>query len=63
MGFLNKAKELSKKSLEKGADISKKGLDKGIEIAKHDSEAPDVKDLPSDEEILFHTTFKVKTGL
>ncbi len=74
MGFLNKAKELSKKSLEvgtdigkkgleAGADISKKGLEKGIEMAKHDTEAPDVKDLPAGEEILFHTNFKVKTGL
>ncbi len=63
MGFLNKAKDIGKKSLEKGADISKKGLEKGIEIAKHDTEAPDVKDLPTDEEILFHSSFKVKTGL
>lgn len=63
VGFLNKAKDIGKKSLEKGADISKKGLEKGIEIAKHDTEAPDVKDLPAGEEILFHTDFKVKTGL
>ena len=63
VGFLNNAKDIGKKSLEKGADISKKGLEKGIEIAKHDTEAPEVKDLSSDEEILFHTSFKVKTGL
>lgn len=63
VGFLNKAKDIGKKSLEKGADISKKGLEKGIEIAKHETEAPDVKDLPPGEEILFHTTFKVKTWL
>ena len=63
MGFLNKAKDIGKKSLEVGTDISKKGLEKGIEIAKHDKAAPDVKDLPAGEEIVFHATFKVKTGL
>lgn len=63
VGFLDKAKEISKKSLEVGVDISKKGLEKGIKIAKHDIEIPNIKDLPPGEEILFHTTFKVKTGL
>jgi len=53
VGFLNKAKDIGKKSLEKGADISKKGLEKGIEIAKHETEAPDVKNLPSGEEFYF----------
>ena len=63
MGFLNKAKDIGKKSLEVGTDISKKGFEKGIEIAKHDTEAPDVKGLSQDEEIIFHTIFKVKTGI
>ena len=63
MGFFNKAKEISKKSLEVSTDISKKGLKKGIEIAKHDTEVPHVKDLPPGEEILLHTAFKIKTGL
>jgi hypothetical protein len=63
MGFLDKAKKISKKSLEVGTDIGKKGLEKGMDIAKHDTELPNVKDLPPGDEILLNTDFKVKTGL